>query len=537
MNTKIFAERSLHLLFAALLIAAVLTACSGGGVEVSVEGPVITPFPPAQTNEAIEARGAITGLGGVTINGVRFLANNAMVVVNDVPGTLSDLRHGQVVTIIGSINSSDQLGTADRIVFDADLVGPVESLDAPGRQLVMMGQTVHVDPVALLSAGIDPETFSGLAVGRTISVSGYADATGAINATWIDPAPANAEHQLIGRVANLQLASLSFEVNGLAVDYSSALVIDLPGGAPANGMDVKVIGSMSDGRFVVERLAAAPSLSGSNGSRVQKAGVITRYNSPADFEVNGTAAAIDAGAVFLHGSANQLGLNTELVIDGNFTSGGRIMADRITIGHTVSATVTLEYEFRDFTEISVPSVFNVIVTQGPEYSVEVVVDAEASNRVEVTQIGPRLNIALEMANGNIETLDAIITMPVLNLMDLSGVVNAALNDFNQSQMDLRVGGVSRLTGNGLTIDNLTAEVSGVSRLDLGDIHPIGFADIAVSGVSQATLNMDVGATMTGSVNTGQGTGTSTLFYYGTNVAVNVATDSSSSIVRLGETKL
>jgi hypothetical protein len=86
------------------------------------------------------------------------------------------------------------------------------------------------------------------------------------------------------------------------------------------------------------------------------------------------------------------------------------------------------------------------------------------------------------------------------------------------------------------IDDLTASVSGVSLLDFGNIRPIGNANIDVSGVSQATLNMDVGSTMTGSVGTGQGTGVSTLFYYGTNVAVNVSKDPLSSIVRLGETR-
>jgi hypothetical protein len=536
MKTRMIAERFLHLLFAALLIAAMLAACSGGGVEVSVQGPVIPVLPPVQTNEAIKARGEITGLGGVTVNGVRYLANNAAVTMNGAPAALSDLRHGQIVTVTGRIDSDGRVGTADRIDFDADIIGPVESLDAPGRQLIVMGQTVFVDPVALLGAGIDPETFSGLVVGRTISVSGYADAAGTINATWIDPAPANAGQQLIGKVANLDLASLSFRVNGLTVDYSGALQIDLPGGAPANGMDVKIIGAMSGGRFVAEQLAAAPSLTGGNGTRVQAAGVITRYNSPASFEINGAAVAADAATVYVNGSSDQLNLNTELVIDGNFASDGRIMADLITLGHAVSATVTLEYDFRDFTEISVPTVFNVIVTQGAGYSVEVVVDAEASDRIEITQIGPRLNIALAMANGSIETLDAIITMPVLDHMELTGVVNATLNDFDQSQLSLSVDGVSQLTGNRLAIDNLSAEVSGVSRLDLGDIRPIGYADIDISGVSQATLNMDVGATLAGSLNTGQGTGISALFYYGTNVVLDVTTDGLSSIVRLGDTK-
>ena len=72
-------------------------------------------------------------------------------------------------------------------------------------------------------------------------------------------------------------------------------------------------------------------------------------------------------------------------------------------------------------------------------------------------------------------------------------------------------------------------------MDLVDVRPIGNADIAVSGVSQATLNMDVGATLTGSVSTGQGTGASAIFYYGTDVDVNVATDALSSIRWLGDT--
>ncbi|MGI9224683.1 MAG: DUF5666 domain-containing protein [Woeseiaceae bacterium] len=536
MNTKLLAERGLHLLFAALLTAALLTACSGGGVNIEVEGPDIGSFPPLQTEEAIEARGTITGLGGVTINGVRYLTNNATVTMNGAPGTLSDLRHGQIVTVTGRIESGGSVGTANHIDFDANIIGPVENLDPPGRQLMVMGQTVRVDPDTSFHASIDPATFSGLTVGSMVSVSGYTNAAGAIDATRIDVAATNAELRLIGEVADLDLASLVFRIKGLTVDYSNALVIDLPGGAPADGMDVNVIGSMSGGLFVVERIEAAPSLTGNDGLRVQTAGIITRYRSTTDFDINGAPATVNAATVYINGDASDLGLNTELVMDGNLASDGRIMADRVTIGHAVSATVTLEYSFRDFTEITVPTVFNVSVTQGSDFSVEVVVDAEVSDRIDVTQAGSNLNIALITGDGRIETLEAIITMPVLERLDLDGVANATLYDFDQAQMDLRVAGVSQLIGSGLTIDNLTAEVSGVSRLDIGDVRPIGYAAIDISGVSQATLNMDVGAALTGSVNTGQGTGVSTLFYFGTDVAIDVSTDGLSSVVRLGATR-
>ena len=237
MKTEQLAERSLHLLFAALLIAAMLTACSGGGVDVSVQGPVITPsFPPAQTNEAIRAHGTITGLGGVTIYNVRYLTNSAMVTYNGNPGALSDLRHGQVVTVHGRIDGGGGVGIANNIYFDANVIGPVDSIDAGNRQLIVMGQTVSVDPDTLFGGGIDVATFAGLPVGGLVEVSGYADSAGVIRATRIDRATAGAEYQLIGQVEDLDLANLLFTVNRLTLDYSAAVLIDLPGGAPANGM-------------------------------------------------------------------------------------------------------------------------------------------------------------------------------------------------------------------------------------------------------------------------------------------------------------
>jgi hypothetical protein len=216
MNTKLLAERCLHLFFAALLIA----ACSGDGVSIEVQGPDIGPFPPIQTEEAIEARGTITGLGGITINGVRYLTNNATVTMNGAPGTLSDLRHGQIVTVTGRIESDSNMGTANHIEFDANIIGAVENLDAPGWLLMVMGQTVRVDADTRFDASIDAATFSGLTVGSKVSVSGYADAAGAINATRIDLAATNAELQLIGDVADLDLANLVFRINGLTIDYS-----------------------------------------------------------------------------------------------------------------------------------------------------------------------------------------------------------------------------------------------------------------------------------------------------------------------------
>ena len=127
---------------------------------------------------------------------------------------------------------------------------------------------------------------------------------------------------------------------------------------------------------------------------------------------------------------------------------------------------------------------------------------------------------------------------MLNRIDVQAgsLANVALQDFDQVQMTVNVAGVSRLQGEDLQIGDLTARVSGVSLLDFGGIRPIGNANIDVGGVSQATLNMEVGSTLAGSVTTGQGTGNSILFYYGTNVTTNVTADARSRVTRLGDTK-
>lgn len=524
---------------AAVAIAALLTACSGGGIDVSIQGPDNPPvpwLPPVQESESVVARGEITGLGGITVNDVRYQTGSAMVTVNGEPASLSDLRQGQVVTLTGRIDDDGRTGTANSIRFDADVTGPVDNIDADNRQLLVMGQTVTTDADTRFGAGIDPATYAGLAVGDVAQISGYADASGAIRATRVDLAPAGTALQVIGTVADIDIANLLFRINRLTLDYGNALVIELPGGAPANGMQVEAFGTMTAGRFAVERLVAAPELTGNTGRRVQAAGVVTRFGSAADFDVGHFSVRADAGTTYHNGNASNLTLNAELVVDGNFASNGRITADRVTFGHLAINTSRLRFGFRDFTEISVPSVFAVSVSQGSEFSVEVSVDRGYEDRIDVTQAGSRLTIALLSGDGDIHTLEAFVTMPLLRQIDLSGVVHASLDDFDQAQMTINVGGVSFLRGHGLRIASLTSNVTGVSRMDLVDVRPIGGANIAVSGVSQATLNMDVGATMAGAVRTGQGTGASALFYYGTNVDVNVSTDSWSSVVRLGDTR-
>jgi hypothetical protein len=163
--------------------------------------------------------------------------------------------------------------------------------------------------------------------------------------------------------------------------------------------------------------------------------------------------------------------------------------------------------------------------------VEVTADQNIINKLDVTQTGSIVSIGLQAQVGNVQTLEAVVTLPVLNSINLAGFANGTLSGFNQAQLNVDMTGVSTLRGNSLTISNLIANVTGASRLDFSAIRPLSSANINVAGVSTATLNMDLGTSLTGAV-----TGTSKLFYFGTNVNINVTADSSSSVTQLGETR-
>jgi hypothetical protein len=538
MNKQLRNPKFTGILLLAMFTLALVAACSGGNVDVTVGGVNVSSatLPPFPNSEPVAAQGTITGFGDLTVNGMRYDAHDASILFDSQPGTLADLEIGHVVTLNGRISAGGSTGEASTIHMHSRVTGPAETIDAANRRLTVMSQPIRLGPDTRYAAGIDPSTLDGLAAGDRVRISGYADAAGNVRATRVETANADSPLQVVGEVGGLDVANLFFDINQLTVDYSDAVLIDLPGGAPGNGMTVRVIGALSNGLFVAEQLLAGPALTGNLGERVQLGGIVTRFASLADFDVNGTAAAANAASSFVNGDSSNLQLDARVTIDGEFETGGRVRAERVTFGEIGSHTATLAYDFDGFTSIGVPTVFGILVTQGSEYSIEVMIDEEAADRVEVTKDGSTLTIALRSADGQIETLDARVTMPVLDRIDLTGVVNARLYGFDQAEMAINVGNVSSLRGDALRIGHLQASVSGVSHMDLGDIRPIGQADIAVSGVSQATVNMDVGSRLSGSVSTGQGTGVSALYYYGTNVRLDVVTGDDASLVWLGETR-
>jgi|TARA_B100000315_G_scaffold124126_1_gene114095 hypothetical protein len=352
-----------------------LQGCGGGsggsGVSATITpvSAAVTPGPVPLTPlfiqpEPISTHGVVSALGSIRVNGVTYDTGNATISVNGGWGSVSDLKLGHIVTLIGEINTDGSTGTASSIEQNATIIGPVGSIDLAARRLVVMGQMVLVDQTTLFHSSIDADSFDGLQVGGLVQISGFAMASGEIRATLIEPAAADSVYQVAGIVSAMDQANGLFKISQLIVDYDNAESIQLPN-LLQNGSYVMVTGSLADGILIGDQVSAAfdADFLGTSGRRFLIEGTIGRFAANL-FQLNGWSISIDVDTQFLGGIFDDLLSGSFVVVDGKAASGGNsILADFVTLGNIVKETTVVDFDLEGFTEISVSSVFKVHVIQ------------------------------------------------------------------------------------------------------------------------------------------------------------------------------
>jgi len=516
-----------HLLISSVLL---LAACSGGNVTVGVNIPDLSP---ELFSEPVTSMGVISGLNSVAVNDVLYDTHAATVVLNGRTRSIHDLAPGQYVQVEGMIYAPGFEGTASHINVDANVIGSIDAINPTIDQLVVLGQVISTGPQTVFGPGIDPASFAGLSVGSDVQVSGFPTANGRIAATRIELDPGITATQVIGSVSGLDIANMLFHIGDLTIDYGNTIMIDLPGGTPSNGMFLVARGGpVIDIMRVTELTSIHSSGRREPHERTFVEGFITRFHTSTNFDVNGYRVSTDSRTRFKNGSPEDLQLNSQVRIYGRVHADRlTIIADEVDFARVLSPATTITYDLQDFTAVSVTDVFDVTVEQASEYSVEVTIDANAVNNLDVQLSNNTLHVGLQSGNINVDTVEAVVRLPFLDHVAMNGVITTSLSGFNQQQLSATVGGVSVLQGASMAVTNLNARIFGVSDLRFGDISPLSIANIEISDVSKATLNMGVGSTLTGSV-----TGTSQLLYYGTNVSIDVVTSPTSSLTKLGETR-
>ena len=302
---------------AALVGVLVLASC--GGVDSGGTGA-----PPATL-----AGGPVTGLGSITINGVRFDDASAAIVDQDGRSLSADqLQVGMVCEVDASaIDPSSASATALAVRTRNEIVGPVTAINRLGTAMTVLGQPVRVTVATwfddALQGGID-----AVQIGDVVEVWGQINArTGEYIATRIAPRAAVTTFELRGILAAVDGNAQTVTVGDLVIGIAAIPAAQLP--------------TLSIGRFVRATLATAPvagvwpasALTPGNGTLPDRAdarwaGRISAFTSTSQFVVNGVA--VDASsATFPDGPAGVV-LGARVAVLGS-TSGGVVEAKRVNV--------------------------------------------------------------------------------------------------------------------------------------------------------------------------------------------------------------
>jgi hypothetical protein len=300
------------------------SSCGPGSQTAGIEGTG-APSP-------VTATARITGFGSIFVNGVEFTTTGAQIQIDDQPGTESQLAIGEVVTVQGTLNTSNTTGTAALVTFRGNVQGPVATVDVPTDTFVALGQTVVVTATTVFDPAIQPQQISGIKTGDAYEVSGFPDSTGRIIASHVQIAAAGSTLRVTGAMQGLNTSTTVFQVNALTVDYSAATVH----GTLANGSLVDVEGSSLNGSGALSAttVTVLPPSAGAPGSRGEVEGVITSFNSASDFVVNGVHVTTNANTLFqLNGIT--LGVNVRVDVEGTYDSSGTtLVASSVEAGGT-----------------------------------------------------------------------------------------------------------------------------------------------------------------------------------------------------------
>jgi hypothetical protein len=316
--------------FVILISLLFLTACNENGRSSNVaEGGI------GGTGMSV---GPISAFGSIFVNGIKFETDDAIIIANGQPVTENDLKIGMVVRVEGTIDLDSKTGNASRIDFNENVRGPVQSVDDETQTLIVLGQTVAVDQLTILDGLTE---LTDLNVGDIVNVSGLVNADGTIHATWIARESHVVEFEVVGQVTNLDLATQTFTIGDLTIDYNQTLILEFPNGVPNNGLLVEVKGTFADtvaGKVLMaSRVETEDDLfSRKVGTRIEIEGFITQFNNRFEFEVAQLSVTTTPQTVFQFGRADDLALGVKVEVEGKLDANGVLVLEEVSFKSAAS---------------------------------------------------------------------------------------------------------------------------------------------------------------------------------------------------------
>ena len=315
-------------LAAAALVA--LSGCGGGGGG----GDSIAGI--GGTGRTIS--GAITGFGSIYVNGVEHFLDSASIEVDDTIASENELRVGMVVTLDSEV--SGVTGTASAVTYDHAVEGPVSNImtgaDGLTRTFSVLGVGVSIDATGTIFDDSTPGfSFDSIANNDVVSISGFFDGNGVLNASYIDIKgiyPGFSQVEVKGIVSNAGGgAGLgdNFTVNGIIVTIlASADLSDIPGMLVTNGMFVEAKGNLvSASRIDASVIELESEDIGEDGDEISLEGLVSGFSGNlGSFLVAGQP--VDASSASFEPSTLQLENGLKVEVEGRI-SGSTLIADEV----------------------------------------------------------------------------------------------------------------------------------------------------------------------------------------------------------------
>lgn len=321
------------------LLSAFLNSC-GGGIDVASNGS------DGITGTGVTA-GRVTSFGSIYVNGIKFDVDSATFSRDGAASSgQSEYSVGEYVVIKGSVDDSDPAnptGTAEEVIFEDILDGEVTEASADNLTIKVLGQSIEIDSNTTLLDDRDGSTsytfpnLTDLIVGNMVEVSGVRDADGLIKATSIKLKEdsfvvGESENEIKGTVSSLNTSDETFMLGVILVDYSGASFDGFNKQDLVNGQYVEVESAteLVGTTLVANEIELEDEhLLVDSGAELEIEGVVTRFNTILDFDVNGIKVTTNSETEYKEGIASDIGLNIAVEVKGTVNSDGVLVAKEI----------------------------------------------------------------------------------------------------------------------------------------------------------------------------------------------------------------
>lgn len=145
------------------------------------------------------------------------------------------------------------------------------------------------------------------------------------------------------------------------------------------------------------------------------------------------------------------------------------------------------YDYSDFERIKISGVYEITVRNGEDYAIKLSGKEQALARATIKVENNTLYLGHKKQSSfrGKKSLSAVVSLPSLHKIDVSGVVDGIVHDIDSDDFHVEVSGVGDLKMNG-RCDTLYAELSGVGDLNAKALV-CRAADVRVSGVGDASV--------------------------------------------------